>query len=364
MKKVLLVAPYGGVPGGISRWTSHIVDYYKICGKDDCQLGLVPMGRTMFVNVKMSLFKRLWFAWIDYRKIFADFNRKIDSEDYDVMHLTSSASLSLYKDLYMLMKARKKGIKSVLHFRFGRIPDLARLNNWEWKLLKKAVIKTDKVIVIDQASYDTLAACGFKNIELLPNPLAPQVERVIAANCNLERQPRLILFAGHVVKTKGVFELLEACSSMANIHLRIVGYVTSEMRKTIEDLYGCPEWLTLCGEKPYEEVIKDMMACDVFVLPTHTEGFPNVILEAMVTGCAIISTPVGAIPQMLEDEGSKKFGLLVEPRNAKELHDAILSLIDNETMKNEMRGNVQKRVRERYNIQAVWNNMVSIWESC
>ena len=107
-----------------------------------------------------------------------------------------------------------------------------------------------------------------------------------------------------------------------------------------------------------------MKSCAVFTLPSYSEGFPNVIIESMACGCPIVATSVGAIPQMLEDDENGKYGILIEPRNAKELHDAILSLIDNETMKNEMRGNVQTRVRERYNIQAVWNNMISIWESC
>lgn len=363
MNKILLVSPYGGVPGGISRWTSHIVEYHKEYGYHDCQLGLVPMGRSMFVNINMPVWKRLWTAWMDYRKIFADFNRKIKS-GYDIMHLTSSGSLSLYKDLYMIRKARKYGLKSIIHFRFGRIPELAKLNNWEWKLIKKAVSKSDKAIVIDQTSYETLISEGFTNIELLPNPVAPIVEKIVAENKNIQRIKRQILFTGHVVKTKGVFELLKACSTLDNIHLKIVGHVTPEMQQDVERLYGKPEWLSVCGEMPYEDVIKEMMSCDIFVLPTYTEGFPNVILEAMATGCAIVSTPVGAIPQMLEEDEKGMYGLLTTPKDTEELSCALKSLLDNETLKGRMRINVKERVAERYNIQSVWSELNSIWENC
>lgn len=362
-KKILLVAPYGGVPGGISRWTSHIVEYYKHYGNKDCELGLVPMGRSMFVNINMPIWKRLWTAWIDYRKIFADFNRKIKL-GYDVMHLTSSGGLSLYKDLYMLRRAKKNGSKSIIHFRFGRIPELAKQNNQEWKLVKKVVSEADKTIVIDRMTYDTLVDHGFKNIKLLPNPLAPSVEKIISENRNIIRKKREILFTGHVIKTKGVFEILKACSSLDNIHLSVVGHITPDVQQEIESIYGKPEWLTISGEKPYEEVIKDMMRCDVFVLPTYTEGFPNVILEAMASGCAIITTPVGAIPQILEDNDQGKYGVLVEPKNVDALRNAMASLLDNEPFKQEMRFNVQRRVSERYNISSVWNKMVSIWENC
>ena len=44
---------------------------------------------------------------------------------------------------------------------------------------------------------------------------------------------------------------------------------------------------------------KDYAQADLFVFPSYSEGFPNVILESMAAGCAIVTTNVGAIPQML-----------------------------------------------------------------
>ena len=164
--RVLLVAPYGGVPGGISRWTSHIIDHYEGHGHNDCHLGLVPMGRSSFVNINMPLWRRLWSAWIDYRAIFRNFIAEIDNGQYDVMHLTSSGSLSLFKDIAMLKMARRKGLKCVIHFRFGRIPELSKQNNWEWRLLKKAVKLSDRAIVIDRASYDVLVSSGLSLIHI------------------------------------------------------------------------------------------------------------------------------------------------------------------------------------------------------
>ena len=311
----------------------------------------------------MLIWKRIWTAWIDYRKILADFNQKI-KQGYDVMHLTSSASLSLLKDIYMLRKAKKQGLKTILHFRFGRIPELINKNNWEWKLIKRTVTVSDKVIVIDQSSYDSLIAQGFDNIVILPNPVAPSVDKIVEENKNIERIKDEILFAGHVIKTKGVFELLEACSTLDNIHLKLVGHITSDMRLQIEQLYGkSPVWLSICGEEPYEDVIKEMMKCDVFVLPTYTEGFPNVILEAMAAGCAIISTPVGAIPQMLENDEKGRYGVLVEPQKVEDLARTIKMVLGDDSLKMEIRHNVQRRVMERYNISSVWKKMTALWEN-
>lgn len=359
--RVLLAAPYGGIPGGITRWTEHIVAYSEKQDNKDCRIDIVPMGRNRFVNTNASLAYRLWTAIIDYRVILHNYQKQLRQESYDIMHLASSASLSLVKDLIMIRKAKRKGVKSIVHFHFGRIPELAQTRNWEWKLLVKVVKSADRVIVIDKASYDTLCANGFDNISLLPNPVAPRVVDIATENATIKRVPRSILYVGHIVKTKGIFELLEACCKIKNIHLQLVGHIAPDIQQQIDDKYKDASWLTICGEKPYKEVIEEMCKCDVFVLPTYTEGFPNVILESMACGCAIVTTPVGAIPEMLEEEDDKHYGLMVTPRNVGQLMEAIEKMLVNIDFKNECQTNVQQRVNKLYNIDSVWRQMVDIW---
>ena len=264
----------------------------------------------------------------------------------------------------MLRLAKKHSLKTVIHFHFGRIPDIAAKNNWEWKLLQKVVRLADKAVVIDRFSYDTLTGRGFDNVVMLPNPIAPAVNEIIRKNVGVERKPGTVLFTGHMVRTKGIYELVDACRRLDNIRLKMVGYVTPDVRAELQELSGNADWLEITGEKPYDEVIKDMLECDVFVLPTYTEGFPNVILESMACGCAIVSTTVGAIPEMLAEKDGRRYGILVEPRNVQQLRDAIREMLGNEQLKTECRMNVRERVNERYNIQSVWNRLIGIWKSC
>lgn len=357
--KVLLASPYGGVPGGISRWTEHIMSYYNLIQNPNCELTLLPMGRSSFVSVGSGLFYRLKAAFLDYKHIISSYKKLVKENKYDVMHLTSSASLSLLKDLYMLRYAHKNNIKTVIHFRFGRIPELAIKKNWEWKLLRKVVSLANTVIVLDKQSYDTLREHGYKNVIMLPNPVAPGVNTIVEYNSELKRIPNTILFTGHVIKTKGVYELIEACNQIPGVKLRMVGHVEDDMKQSLLPLASCD--LEIIGEMPYEDVIKEMLKCDVFVLPTYTEGFPNVILESMAAGCAIVTTNVGAIPQMLEDEDGKKYGIIVNPRDVQSLVFGIKKLLTDEELKAECRRNVKVRVNERYSIGSIWNSMCEIW---
>lgn len=365
-KKILLVAPYGGVPGGISRWTSHIVDFYSGLDNPEVQIDLMSTSRKKFINIGMSTIYRIWHGIKDYREILKNYNTKLRQKSYDLVHLTSSGSLGLYKDLYILSKAKKSGAKCVVHFHFGRIPELFRKNNHEWKMILKVCRICDCIIVLDKDSYNTLKQVGFSNVKILPNPVAPRIEDIVNEVPKIVI-PNTILFVGHVVPTKGVFELIEAFSALDdNLKLKLVGHITPDMRRILSAKLS-PEVskrVEICGEKPYDEVIKDMLSCDIFVLPTYTEGFPNVILEAMATGCAIVTTPVGAIPQILEHgDNDQEYGVFIEPKKAKQLRDAIVSLIYDDEYKEAMRNRVQKRVVERYNISSVWEQLVRIWNS-
>lgn len=117
----------------------------------------------------------------------------------------------------------------------------------------------DCAIVLDKKSLDVLHDLGYENIICLPNPVSPQVQSIISQN-DVARIPRYILYCGHVVKTKGVFELIDACSQIPDIKLKMVGHVTDEMRAEINEYTHSAVWLELVGEMPYEEVIKEMMA--------------------------------------------------------------------------------------------------------
>lgn len=360
---VLFVAPYGGVPGGISRWMSHVIDYHKSIDSD-VELDLVSMGRSTFVSIKSNPIYRLYAAFKDYRGILKDFHNHISHNTYDVMHLTSSGSWSLVKDIYMIKAAKRHKIKTIVHFRFGRIPDLKIQDDWEWKLVKKVVSLVDKAIIIDNKTYKTLEESGFQNLAFLPNPISREVCTIVERNKDIQREKRLILFTGHAVLLKGVYELIEACKSIPNLTLKIVGHVLPDMKKKLQDMAGPnSEWLHIVGEEPYEEVIKDMLRCELFVLPTHTEGFPNVILESMACGCPIITTPVGAIPDMLDIESETPCGICVPVKDPLSLRNQIEYLLDHKEEATAMGQRAQDRVNNEYSMQYVWKKMENIWRS-
>lgn len=360
--RVLLAAPASGASGGICRWTKHVKAYYESLIEKPVQLEIFDLARSEFIPDDISIIPRLRLALKDYGSILKSFKGTLSRNKYDVVHITSSAGLGLIRDLLMLKMARKKSVKNIVHFRFGRIPQLFEQKNWEYRLLVKVVKRADKVIVLDKSSYESLQKNGCSNIELLPNPLSPSVMQAISKIGVIEREPGLLLFIGHCIETKGVFELVQACKGLSNIRLRLVGAIQNDINEQLLEMANHEQWLEIVGEQPYEEVIRQMLTCDVFVLPTYTEGFPNVIVEAMACGCAIVTTPVGAIPEMLETEEENQFGILTPVKDVESLNKSITSLLTSNQLKKECGDNARKRVMERYSMDAIWSRMLEIWD--
>ena len=359
--RILLVSPYSGIVGGISIWTKNIMSYMN--NSNDVKVELCDFSRKITGQMISNPIKKWALAIRDYLHLTNQAKQIIANFDGEAVHICSSASLLLIRDILLLKSAKRKGLKTFVHFHFGRIPELFQKNNWECKLLKRVVKLADNIIVMDRLSFNVLHSQGYTNISLLPNPLSKETEELAERNQSI-RQKGLVLFVGHCIPTKGVFELVEACKDIPNIKLRMVGAVSNDIRVKLMNIAGPKhEWLEIIGQVPHKDIIKQMNICDIFVLPTYTEGFPNVILESMACGCPIIASAVGAIPEMLEEKDNKEYGILIPPKNINSLKDAINKLLSDDMLKNECGNNAKNRVLQRYCINAVCQQLIKIWKS-
>ena len=89
---------------------------------------------------------------------------------------------------------------------------------------------------------------------------------------------------------------------------------------------------------------KYLKAFDIFVLPSVKEGFPWAILEAMASKVPIISTKVGAIPEI-------KPGILVNPKKSKQLAIVIESLIKNLELREKLVFNAKNKVEQEFSLE-------------
>lgn len=365
--RVLLCSPYrnepGIIQGGISVWAQNVMEYYDR-HKYDMDVRVVPFDRWTYVGGRTNMLKRVWSGFNEYRRPIHEVRIALTEGNYDVLHMCTSASISFLKDIIVLRMAKKKGVKTVIHFHFGRIPELFVQKNWEWKLLTKVLKLADVALTMDNSSFRTLKACCYKQAMCLPNPLKQSiVDQIDSIKDTIVRDPKKLLFVGHVVPTKGVYELVKVCKKIEGIRLCVIGKVQSDVHEEMKRLSDNGDWLEFRGEIPHEEVIKEMLSAQVFVLPTYTEGFPNVILESMACGCPIVTTDVGAIPEMLDIANGFQYGICVKPCQVEELYQAVKKMLDDKEYAMQCGQNAQRRVNEMYAMPIVWEQLCEVWQT-
>lgn len=366
---ILLCSPYLQlteiVSGGINVWANNIMRYYDSI-ESDIELIPVSFDRRHYVSVDTNIIKRLFLGFKEYYSAILKTKHIMDEIHPDIVHIATSASFSLLKDIYLVREAQKRHIKSVVHFHFGRIPELAMKQNWEWKLIKYVVGSASQIVTMDPNSYNTLLGLPKKNIHYCPNPLSMAIiNQVQQEQSMIYRIPRKILFVGHVLPTKGVYELVNSCKVLDEIELHIIGHTEKHIRSELLRIASEKEngiWLKMRGEISHKKVLREMMSSSVFVLPSYTEGFPNVILEAMACGCPIVSTKVGAIPEMLNISSGNYCGICVEPQSNDSLLNGIKKMLSDFTYASLCATRAQKRVNELFTIPVVWEQLCNIWK--
>lgn len=368
--KVLFCSPYldtsDVVSGGVNQWGRYIISYYRDFGKDNLELIPISLDRRLYLSSgDVSTWKRIICGIKEQGRAVLDARKMMLKEHPDVIHICTSAGFGLIKDLLLIRAAKQIGAKTVVHLHFGRIPDLIKKNNWEWKFMKKVLCQCNVAVAMNKPTMDALTSNGYSNVRYLPNPLSLSIiNQVRNLEDSVTRVSRRILYVGHVARAKGVYELMEACCGIANISLRIVGKSLNADREKLlvmAEQSSNRNWVEFAGELSHDQVLKEFMEADIFAFPSYSEGFPNVILEAMACGCPIASSNVGAIPEML-DISKDACGVCYEPKDVLSVKKAIETLLNDEELKNSYSRKAKKRVNEMYAMPKVWQQLVNIWE--
>lgn len=367
--KVLFCSPFLNsdkvAKGGINQWGQYIVSYWKEYARDTVDLIPVSFDRHHQVCESRSAIGGFVHGVKDLLAPMREAMGKAVRYRPDLVHICTSGGQGALRDLALIAMAKLLGAKVAIHLHFGRIPQLVLGNTLEWKLLRLAIGKADAAIAMNQSTLKALRSCGFKNACYLPNPLDVSVLREIKAlEASVERTPRRLVFVGHVFRSKGVFEAVEACKGMDGVTLRLVGKCPEPIKAELRKIAGTgdgADWLEFTGEVSHRQVIEELLQADVFVFPSYSEGFPNVVLEAMACGCPIAASNVGAIPEMLDVDGDA-CGMCYEPRSVEEVRRAVSKLLGDARLKAEYAAKAKKRVEEQYAIPIVWKQMVDIWK--
>jgi glycosyltransferase involved in cell wall biosynthesis len=176
-----------------------------------------------------------------------------------------------------------------------------------------------------------------------------------------------LFFLSNMMKAKGVFDLLEACDILNKKGLKFkchfigkwADIAETDFKKEVErkNLTGK---VFAHGAKYGKEKAAFLNYSDIFILPSHNECFPLVILEAMQYGLPVISTDEGGIPAIV-DNGIT--GYIVEKQNSIELAKHLEELILNPELRETMGKAGRQKFQEQYTLVRFEKRMCEILNS-
>jgi glycosyltransferase involved in cell wall biosynthesis len=153
----------------------------------------------------------------------------------------------------------------------------------------------------------------------------------------------IVLYTGRLLALKGLGVLVQSMKRVLKnrkAHFVIAG--TGDISRWKRMLSDVPvDCYTFLGYVDYERINYLYAYADIFVLPSLTESFPLVLLEAMASGVPVIASRVGGVPEMIEHLSN---GVLVEPRNPHALADSIELLLDKPALRKKLSKKARSRV--------------------
>ena len=357
--KLLLVSPMPPPYGGIARWTEQLIGYLSENAIIDYKhLDIAVRWRSVHGGILLRIFGGVFQLLYNWLKLIANL-----ISGFNIVHLTSSGSFGLVRDLVFSFTAKVFCAKFITHIRFGRIPDVFESKNYEYYLLFLIFRLSDKIICIDQKTYKFLSnySCAIKRkLYLIPNCIDYSFE---SESIQYSEKKNIISFVGWVKKEKGVDELIGAFLNLGitDWKLNLIGPIDQNFLNKLEAKYSLSDKqnVQFMGNLDNSAVLLELTKSKIFALPSYTEGFPNVVLEAMVTKNSIVATKVGAIPEMLENQA----GILVDVGDQKDLEKVLSFLLRDYSLQCSLGENAFQQCKKIYSIETVVNQYLSVWNS-
>lgn len=280
-----------------------------------------------------------------------------------VVSIHTSHSASFYRKLAYIIASRLYGIPVVLHIHPAAFTAFYQSGGaLQKRAIKLAGNLCDKIICLSKdTKSDVVKMFPAAVVDILGNPV--DVEFYAKNDSTRERlQPR-VLFMGWIVREKGVYDLLEAIPGVAamfpDVTFTFAGNKEVEKLRHLVEQRGLGSSVDVVGWVEGKVKMDLLWSSTVFVLPSYSEGLPNVILEAMASRLPIVTTPVGGIPNVLMHDVTAIF---VNPGEPESIRDGINALLANPAKRALLAETAFELVTSRYSLDTISDSLAQIYD--
>jgi glycosyltransferase involved in cell wall biosynthesis len=356
-KRIYMTIPRGLYGrGGIERQCQYIFDAWS---QSEPDLPLVPLttrgdsGHAVWPWVYAG-------AWLKFLYACAI------KRDVGVIHLNAAVRASLWRKFGLALVARTFGVPIVIHLHgggfdnaYGKMgPKGQRMTRWLFRQAQVCIVLGEYWGNFIRKTFDLAPAQVVVLMNAVPTP-------AVTAPRDFTVRPLHILFLGEVGERKGVHILLKALASLASRQApghdwrcTIAGNGNLEVFQQQARSLGLADRVTFPGWLSPAATESLLQSAQVLVLPTFAENLPMSVLEGLAHGLVVISTPVGAIPEVVQDGEN---GLIIPVGDVAALSSALTQVLDDPETATRLAAAARQTFAERLSLAPYCRNLAALY---
>lgn len=283
----------------------------------------------------------------------------ITDEDIKILHIHCASRGSFIRKSFIALLGNAFGKKTIMHVHGGLFHQFYRSSVFIRFLVESILRSCDRVICLtDEWSRMFSEDLALSNLAVVLNPVKAYPFKAF----DIPSTDISLLFLGTITANKGVFDLVDYIQTNPHymehkIKLTICGEGESEKLLTYINKEHKVNKIHFAGWVNGLKKDELIWQSDIFILPSHYEGLPMAILEAMSAGKPIISTSVGGIPAVVKPGQN---GWLIEPGKINQL-DAVFDQIFKESDILRHYGKNAYRDAQEFHAHAIVSKLNSIY---
>lgn len=285
-------------------------------------------------------------------------------KEYDLFHIHTASFGSVLRKVWYMKAIKRAGKKAIVHIHGAKfLAFYEQLNKRKKKRVQDYLQSADLVLALSEEwrkKFDTTFL--LKNCRVLANGV--DTKRFTPAIIGSSENAHSFASLGRLGQRKGTYDLLSAIEiaikTIPDLKCFLAGDGEIKKVKRIIRKKNLENNVIITGWIGFEEKRVLLAKVSAIILPSYNEGLPMSILEGMATGKAVISTTVGAIPEVV----GKENGILIEPGDIKGLAQAMIRLCKDQNLVKHMAVENVKKISNQFDLEKMHAKLAEYYMEC
>lgn len=268
-----------------------------------------------------------------------------------IIHIAATGDFVFWEDSFYVLVSRLLGKKVFLHYLGSFDLYYNKSGSFHKRFIKYILLKCSFIGVLSKKVKDLVSEITSEpdKIVLLPSSVNFSLFENKKTLLPPDECIKVLFLGGFDAYKKGISDILKVIPEILSETPKVNFVITSskkldiELDESVKSKVMFFDWIADADKIPL------FNSCDIFLLPSYDEGLPYSMIEAMAAGLPVISTYIGGIPEVIENDIN---GFLLSPGDLKSLKENLTKLIQDKNLRQKMSINNKEKIEKEYSLKS------------